>query len=462
MHSPITNISFNQDASSIVICQTDQLEIYSISDNCLKLENIPMANNLKHNIKDAIISERLFSSSLLIIVCRKEPRTLRVYHFRRGTEICAYSYGSNILNVKLNRMRLVVICEKAIYFHDTKDMQLLHEIKNVTFNPKGICCLSKSEALGHPLLAYSGSTRDGILHVYECDSFRMMATLAAHKTPIVAIAIHDCSNDIINENHQLQAPSPNSSNSSSTTNSSNYNYKVPNTRAILATASDTGTVVRIWAVRTAGKVEKIADLRRGTIRSAKISSLNFSEDGKWLALISDTETVHIWKIGQLLDPVTPRHSLGSEGNEQAHMHSQNSMRSDNLSIHHHPSDHQKNLSSSSSSWFSASSWTDYGKDLAKQVLPESIGHSVSAGRANITAILPNSGYRSKVAIFSEPGLDYLQILVSMMDGSLLVYEADVVGGEARYVRRHNLVETEEVEDQLDGKEHTAAVDQNND
>lgn len=399
-----TNTSFNQDATSLVICQAEKLEIFSISNNCLEVDKIHSDSSLK----DVIISERLFGSSLLIAVCRLEPRTLRVYHFRKGTEICAYSYGSNILNVKLNRMRLIVVCEKAIYFHDTKDMQLLHEIKNINFNPKGICCLSKSEASGHPLLAYSGSTRDGLLHIYECDSFRMASTVSAHKTPIVALAIYDC-NYLINSNI----------------------YKVPNTRALLATASDTGTVVRIWAVRTAGNVEKLADLRRGTMRSAKVSSLNFSDDGKWLALISDTETVHIWKIEQLLDPITPRHSIGYNPQEELITNS-------NTKISMKNDDTTSSLISNGS-WFSASSWSDYGKDLAKSVLPDSIGSAVSAGRANITATLPSSGYRSKVAIFSEEGMDYVQILVTMIDGSLLIYEADIAGGEAMYVRRHLLI-----------------------
>ena len=49
------------------------------------------------------IAERLFSSSLVAIVTHSAPRKLKVCHFKKGTEICNYSYTSKILAVKMNR-----------------------------------------------------------------------------------------------------------------------------------------------------------------------------------------------------------------------------------------------------------------------------------------------------------------------------------------------------------------------
>ena len=49
------------------------------------------------------IAERLFSSSLVAIVTNSAPRKLKVCHFKKGTEICNYSYTSKILAVKMNR-----------------------------------------------------------------------------------------------------------------------------------------------------------------------------------------------------------------------------------------------------------------------------------------------------------------------------------------------------------------------
>ena len=37
------------------------------------------------------------------LVSQSSPRRLRVCHFKKGTEICQYSYSNTILAVKLNR-----------------------------------------------------------------------------------------------------------------------------------------------------------------------------------------------------------------------------------------------------------------------------------------------------------------------------------------------------------------------
>lgn len=52
---------------------------------------------------DVYIVERLFSSSLVVVVSTVTPKRMNIYHFKKGTEICNYSYPSNILAVKLNR-----------------------------------------------------------------------------------------------------------------------------------------------------------------------------------------------------------------------------------------------------------------------------------------------------------------------------------------------------------------------
>lgn len=53
--------------------------------------------------QDTCLVERLFSSSLVAVVSLAAPRKLKVCHFKKGTEICNYSYSNTILAVKLNR-----------------------------------------------------------------------------------------------------------------------------------------------------------------------------------------------------------------------------------------------------------------------------------------------------------------------------------------------------------------------
>lgn len=62
--------------------------------------------------EDICIVERLFSSSLVAIVSLSSPRKLKVCHFKKGTEICNYSYSNSILAVKLNRQ--VSTCKQLL------------------------------------------------------------------------------------------------------------------------------------------------------------------------------------------------------------------------------------------------------------------------------------------------------------------------------------------------------------
>ena len=52
---------------------------------------------------NSCIVERLFSSSLMALIKQGSPRKLQVSHFKKGTEICSYSYPNTVLSVQLNR-----------------------------------------------------------------------------------------------------------------------------------------------------------------------------------------------------------------------------------------------------------------------------------------------------------------------------------------------------------------------
>ena len=64
--------------------------------------------------EDVCLVERLFSSSLVAVVSLSSPRKLKVCHFKKGTEICNYSYSNTILAVKLNRAVIVPFFPKIL------------------------------------------------------------------------------------------------------------------------------------------------------------------------------------------------------------------------------------------------------------------------------------------------------------------------------------------------------------
>jgi autophagy-related protein 18 len=61
----------------------------------------------------------------------------------------------------------------------------------------------------------------------------------------------------------------------------------------VATASEKGTVIRVFLVHDGSK---LYEFRRGVKRCVSISSLAFSMDSTFLCCSSNTETVHVFKL----------------------------------------------------------------------------------------------------------------------------------------------------------------------
>ena len=65
------------------------------------------------------------------------------------------------------------------------------------------------------------------------------------------------------------------------------------TGTLIATASEKGTVIRIFRVCDGVRLH---EFRRGVKRCATIYSLAFSVDSQFLAASSNTETVHVFRL----------------------------------------------------------------------------------------------------------------------------------------------------------------------
>ncbi|XP_014826269.1 PREDICTED: WD repeat domain phosphoinositide-interacting protein 1-like isoform X1 [Poecilia mexicana] len=244
--------SFNQDSTSLALGTRSGYQLFSLT-SVEKLDCI----HESANTPDVYIVERLFSSSLVVVVSAAMPQRMNIYHFKKGTEICNYSYPSSILSVKLNRQRLVVFLEESIYVHNIKDMKLLKTLLDTPSNPSGLCALSTNQSSSY--LAYPGSVTSGDIVVHDTNSLSTVVTIPAHDSPLAALAF----------------------NASATK---------------LASASEKGTVIRVFSVPEG---ERLFEFRRGMKRYVNISSLSFSLDAQFLCASSNTETVHIFKLEQL-------------------------------------------------------------------------------------------------------------------------------------------------------------------
>lgn len=176
---------------------------------------------------------------------------MQVCHFKKGTEICNYSYPSNILSVRLNRSRLVICLNGSIYIHNIRDMKLLHSIRHIAPSDAGLCALSLNSHLAYPI-----STTNGELQIYDAGDLSVKIKIKAHDSPLSAL---------------------------------NFSRN----GLLLATASEKGTVIRVFCVVNG---QKVHEFRRGVKRYVNIASLTFSNCANYVCASSNTETVHVFKI----------------------------------------------------------------------------------------------------------------------------------------------------------------------
>lgn len=144
----------------------------------------------------------------------------------------------------MSKELIVAILEDRIYVYQMADLGMKDAIETAP-NPDGICELNQ-KVLACP------DKKPGELRINNYLQ-NTVSNIPAHNNPIQAIAV----------------------NSDSTW---------------VATASDKGTLIRIWNTSTGGKVKEV---RRGS-ENAKIFSLAFSKDSSLIAVCSDSGTCHLF------------------------------------------------------------------------------------------------------------------------------------------------------------------------
>jgi len=345
----INFVNFNQDCSSLAIGTRTGYKLLSLN-SVDKLELI-----YESACRDVTIVERLFSSSLLALVSLSSPRRLRVCHFKKGTEICQYSYSNTILAVKLNRARLVVCLEEALYIHNIRDMKVLHTIRDTPPNPRGLCALSINS--DNCFLAYPGSTTTGEVQLFDAFNLQAKLMIPAHDSSLAAVAFNPSGSK-------------------------------------LATASERGTVIRVFNV-TDGT--RLLEFRRGVKRCAHVYSLAFSQDSEFLALSSNTETIHIFKLDQGdcggSPPVVEPQAEGEAG------------------------------------------WMGYFSK-AVAYLPTQVTDTLAQSRAWATVSVPSAGVPNIVTIATLS--KQTRLMLASADGYFYIYNIPDHGGECVMVKQHRL------------------------
>lgn len=237
--------------------------------------------------------------------------------------------------------------EESLHIHNIRDMKILHTIRDTPPNPRGLCALSP--CVDHCYVAYPGSSAVGEVQIFDavhlvsaappspplrprpppadpplCVSQNAKCVISAHDSPLAALAWSMCGRR-------------------------------------LATASERGTVIRVFAVpeRT-----RLYEFRRGVKRCVSIACLAFSACGAYLAATSNTETVHVFRLGEAAAGPAPDEPAAAPDDEPA-------------------------------GWMG---WLTSAVSAGAGYLPAQVADVLAQGRAFAAARLPHTGYRAVAAI----------------------------------------------------------------
>ncbi|OCL13364.1 WD40 repeat-like protein [Glonium stellatum] len=256
-------VTFNQDHSILGVGTTKGFRLYYTD---------PFSKCFESQEGDIAILEMLFSTSLVALIL--SPRVLRIQNTKRHSTICELTFPTRVLAVRLNRKRLVVVLEDQIYIYDISNMNMLYTA-DTSPNPNAICALSPSS--DHNYLVYPLPTKaaptsfappshappaanhiaptSGEVLIFDATKMEAVNVVEAHNSPLSCIALN-------------------------------------NEGTLLATASEKGTIIRVFSVPDA---QKLYQFRRGSI-PARIFSMSFNSTSTLLCVSSATETVHIFRL----------------------------------------------------------------------------------------------------------------------------------------------------------------------
>ncbi|KAK6335409.1 autophagy protein [Orbilia brochopaga] len=406
-------VTFNQDFSCLAVGTQNGYRIY----NC-----DPFGKCYEKKDGDITIVEMLFSTSLIAVIL--SPRRLQITNTRRESTICELTFPTAVLAVKLNRKRLIVVLEDQIYVYDISNMKLLTTIETSP-NPNAICALSPSSekcylvyprpvpasassfappSNGGVATAAAGLNNSGDVVVYDALALKTIGMISAHKSPLSALAL-----------------------------SSDGTY--------LATASDKGTIIRVFSLPLGNKMFQF---RRGTYPS-KIYSMAFNLASNMLCVSSATETVHIFRLldpkaaNQTVDPLgSSVHTTGGFRPRSGSSGGSNSSNPDASGIGFDVNLEGKRRSTSFASMIRRSSQS-IGKSVVGAVggyLPQAVTEMWEPQRDFAFARLP-AATKSVVALSSNSP----QIMVVTSDGFFYLYNVDMEnGGECILTKQYSLLD----------------------
>jgi len=252
----ILSLAFNQDMDCFS-CGTDIGFIIYSSMSSKENYHRTFTNGMNH-------VEMYYRSNLIVLVGSSTEKghvfsnnKVVIWDDHQRKCIAELEYKSPIKTIKLNREKIVVVLEDKIYVYNFINLKLIYSIETIT-NTKGLCAISIDQT---------------VPFTFACPGL---------KTGTVYVSVHD-------NNENMSTPRTFTI-SAHTSNLSKIS--INRTGTLMATASEKGTLIRVFDLKTA---QLIREFRRGSDH-AKIYSITFDAESKFLAVTSDKGTAHIYDL----------------------------------------------------------------------------------------------------------------------------------------------------------------------
>lgn len=246
--SELLYANFNQDQTCLACGTVNGFAVFS---------TVPFKETFRRIFSSGGIGivEMLYRCNLLALVGggrnpRYPPNKVMIWDDNQNKCVGELMFKNQVHAVRLRRDYIVVALENKVYYYRFKDLKLLVQIPTYS-NRKGL--ISMCAEMNTNVLAIPGTARGSVR--VELFDINKNVTIQCHSSDLAQLVL---SRD----------------------------------GKTLATASDKGTLIRLWDTHSGGALR---ELRRGSDR-AEIYCLAFSPSGSYVACTSDKGTVHIFSL----------------------------------------------------------------------------------------------------------------------------------------------------------------------
>ena len=227
----------------------------------------------------------LYKTNILTLVGGGElpkfsPNKITIWDDHQCKIVSQIRFNSEVLKVKIRKDSIIGVLYDKIYILNIVTLEII-DMFDTYDNPNGVfsCSnISNDLIIAFPNINGKGKVQiEHYLITYETTKKNEQKILNAHESPIACISIN-------------------------------------NEGTILATASDKGTLIRIFLISKGGGDHPIHVLKRGK-KNAKINCLLFDITSELIGCTSDAGTTHIFNICDLNKLIEKEEDTKEENNE---------------------------------------------------------------------------------------------------------------------------------------------------